>query len=50
MHGANDIRMGEIDLRAPSLATHGCAAPLDVRARAAIENDGLAIIEFLLDV
>ena len=50
MHRTHDIRMGEIDLRAPGLAAHGRTAPLDIRARAAIKNDGLAAVQFLLNV
>ena len=47
MHGPHDVRVSQIDLRAPGLAAHWHTAPLDIRARAAIEDDGLAAIKFL---
>ena len=50
MHGPDDLRMGQIGVGAPRLAAHRHSAPLDIRARAAIEDDGFAVIEFLLNV
>jgi hypothetical protein len=50
VHSLHGVRVGQVGVGAPRLSAHRHPAPLDIRARAAIENDSLAAIEFALDI
>ena len=50
MNRAHDLAMRGVDVRTPGFTTHRRPAPLDIRARASVKNDGVPCGQFFLDL